>query len=106
MKKIEEEILKFRNERDWKQFHTPGNLAKSISIEAGELLECFHWNDEYKKEQVEDELADVFNNCVLLAHELGIDLESISLNKIEKNKLKYPIEKSKGSSKKYTEFDI
>lgn len=105
MKKALEEILIMQKEREWKKFHTPSNLAKSISIEASELLECFQWSDtEFNKEDVVDELADVVNYCLLLSAELDVDLEEVVLNKIEKNKKKYPVEKSKGSSVKYNKL--
>ncbi len=101
MEKAKREIIKFAKDRDWDQFHTPENLAKSISIEAGELLECFQWNSKFDKEEVADELADVVNYCILLGNKLNIDLEEIVLSKIKKNELKYPIDKSKGKSNKY-----
>ena len=104
METIKNEIKKFNEERDWDQFHSPENLAKSIAIESGELLECFQWNNNFKKEKVCDELADVFNYCFLLADKLGVDPKEIILNKLEKTRQKYPIEKSKGTSKKYTEL--
>ena len=104
MEKVQKEIEKFNKERDWDQFHSPENLAKSIAIEAGELLECFQWDNDYNKEEVCDELADVFNYCFQLANKLNIDPEAIILAKIEKNRQKYPINKSKGTSKKYTEL--
>ena len=89
---------------NWKQFHTPENLAKSISIEAGELLEHFQWDNTYKLEEVADELADVFNYCILMADSLNLDIKEITLNKIRKNELKYPISKSKNNSTKYTKL--
>ena len=101
MKRAVEEILKFNEERDWDQFHNPENLAKSISIEAGELLECFQWNNEYDKQHVCEELADVMNYCILMADACGLDLDEIVQAKIEKNNEKYPVEKSKGKSDKY-----
>jgi dCTP diphosphatase len=82
MKRAVEEILKFNEERDWDQFHNPENLAKSISIEAGELLECFQWNNEYDKQHVCEELADVMNYCILMADKLGVDMEEILLMKL------------------------
>ncbi len=95
-------IKQFNEERDWDQFHSPENLAKSISIEAGELLECFQWNGEnYNKEEVCEELADVFNYCFLMADKLGVDPKEIVLKKLEKTRQKYPVEKSKGVSTKY-----
>ena len=97
-------ILKFSEDRDWDQFHTPANLAKSISIEANELLECFQWSPEYDKEAAKEELADVMNYCIQLADKMGISIEDAIMEKIEKNARKYPIEKSYGNSKKYTEL--
>lgn len=92
----------FTRERDWEQFHTPANLAKSIAIESGELLECFQWNeDEFNLAQVKEELADVLNYCMRLASVLDLDVRQIVLDKIEKNRAKYPIEKAKGRSVKY-----
>lgn len=102
MKEIENEIMQFTKDRDWDQFHTPENLAKSISIEAGELLECFQWSDKtFVKNDVADELADVFNYCFQLASVLGLDPSKITKDKIAKNAAKYPVSKCKGSSKKY-----
>jgi NTP pyrophosphatase (non-canonical NTP hydrolase) len=97
-------IRKFSDDRDWKQFHTPDNLAKSIVIEAVELLENFQWNGEYDLENVKDELADVMNYCLLLADHLDIDVIENMNRKIDKNEKKYPIDKAKGTSKKYTEL--
>lgn len=93
--------MRFNEDRDWDQFHSPENLAKSICIEAGELLECFQWTSEYDKEAVCEELADIVNYSILLASKLDVDLEQIVANKLKKNEEKYPIEKSKGNSKKY-----
>ncbi len=104
MKRVIEEIRKFNQDRDWDQFHSPENLAKSIAIEAGELLECFQWNDNYNLEEVKEELADVMNYCVQMADKLNVELEEIMLEKIRKNAEKYPVEKAKGSAKKYTEL--
>ena len=104
MKKAMEEIRQFNIERDWDQFHTPGNIAKSILIEAGELLECFQWSDKYDIEAVKEELADVVNYCIVMADRLDLDLETILLEKLEKNRQKDPVEKAKGSNKKYTEL--
>lgn len=104
MKKAIQEIRKFNKEREWEVFHAPENLAKSISIEAGELLECFQWNNDYNKQNVCEELADVINYCILMADALDVDLEEIVLSKLEKNKEKYPVDKAKGNSKKYTEL--
>lgn len=94
-------IKKFNEERDWDQFHSPENLAKSISIEAGELLECFQWNNSFVKEAVYSELADVMTYCILLADKLNISIEDIILEKLEISGKKYPIDKSKGNSTKY-----
>ena len=104
MEKAIKEIREFNRERDWEQFHTPENLAKSIAIEAGELLECFQWNNNFDKEHVYEELADVVNYCIVMADCLGVDLEEIVLSKLEKNREKYPVEKCKGTDKKYTEL--
>lgn len=104
MEELIKRILKFRDDRDWKQFHTPENIAKSICIEAGELLENFQWNNNYKKEAVIEELADIMNYCILLADALNVDIIEIVNDKISKNEKKYPISKCKGSSKKYTEL--
>lgn len=104
MDKVKAKIKQFNEERDWDQFHTPENLAKSIVIESGELLECFQWGAEFNKDAVCEELADVMNYCVLLADKLNVDLEEIMMAKIVKNEEKYPVSKCKGSSKKYTEL--
>lgn len=84
MKELQKKIEDFNNERDWDQFHSPENLAKSISIEAGELLECFQWNNEYDLKDVKEELADVLNYCIQMANKLGVDPKQIVLDKIEK----------------------
>lgn len=105
MKKAIEMIRQFNRERDWDQFHTADNLAKSIVIEAGELLECFQWNpQEYNHEHVCEELADVVNYCIQMADVLNVDLEEIVLKKIALNQKKYPVEKARGSAKKYDEL--
>ncbi len=98
-------IRQFNKERDWEQYHTPENLAKSISIEAGELLECFQWSPDYKISAVKEELADVMIYCLMLADKTGIDIPSAIKEKIALNAAKYPVEKAKGSSKKYTELE-
>ncbi len=97
-------VVDFTHERDWDQFHSPENLAKSIAIESGELLECFQWNSDFDKEEVCKELADVANYCILLADKLDVKLEDIILKKLEENHKKYPVEKSKGRSTKYTKL--
>lgn len=102
MEKVIKEIQKFNDERDWGKFHTPENLAKSISIEAAELLECFQWDSEnFNKQDVYEELADVFTYCVQMAMVLGVSPEEIILKKLEKTKKKYPVDKAKGKSTKY-----
>ena len=98
-------IRKFTEDRDWDQFHSPSNLAKSISIEANELLECFQWSDdEYDINHVKEELADVIVYCRNMLDKLGLDEDDIVNAKMAKNEAKYPVEKAKGSSAKYTEF--
>ncbi len=98
-------IRKFTEDRDWDQFHTPANLAKSISIEANELLECFQWSDiDYDLEHVKEELADVIVYCQDLLDKLGLDVDEIVMSKMAKNEAKYPIEKARGSAAKYDEL--
>ncbi|MBR3414951.1 nucleotide pyrophosphohydrolase [Candidatus Saccharibacteria bacterium] len=104
MEEVKAAVVKFTKDRDWDQFHSPANLAKSIAIESGELLECFQWNDNYDKKKVCKELADVVNYAILLADKLGVSLEDIVIEKLEENSKKYPVNKSKGNSKKYTEL--
>ena len=100
-----ERIRKFTDDRDWDQFHTPANLAKSISIEANELLECFQWSDtEYDLEHVKEELADVIVYCQNMLDKLGLDVDEIVMSKMTKNEAKYPVEEAKGSSAKYDEL--
>ena len=100
-------IRKFTSDRDWEQYHTPANLAKSISIEANELLECFQWSDtDYDLQQVKDELADVIVYCHNMLDELGLDEDEIVNDKMTKNEAKYPVELSKGSAQKYTELKM
>ena len=95
-------ILKFSEDRDWDQFHSPANLAKSISIEANELLECFQWSDDnYDINEVREELADVMVYCVDMLDKLGLDADEIINSKMDKNEAKYPVEKARGSAKKY-----
>lgn len=104
MNEVKEQIKQFNEERDWDQFHSPENLAKSISIEAGELLECFQWNNNFDKDEVCEELADVVNYCILLADKLDVELEDIILAKLEKTRKKYPVDKAKGKSTKYNKL--
>ena len=99
---LKQRIDKFNKDRDWDQFHTPCNLAKSISIEAAELLECFQWsNEEYNKEEVLEELADVMNYCIQMSLVLDVDIVDIIHKKMNKTELKYPVDKAKGVSTKY-----
>ena len=108
------EILEFRDQRDWKQFHTPKNLAAAIAIEAAELQEHFLWKSDAevktslsnpeKKEKVVEELADVLIYTLLLADQLGVDVDAAVRRKLQHNAKKYPVEKAKGSHKKYTEL--
>lgn len=104
MEEIKNRIRKFRDDRDWSQFHTPANLAKAISIESGELLEHFLWDDDCDKEAVCEELADVMIYCLHMADSLKVNIEDIIDKKMDKNEKKYPVEKAKGTSKKYTEL--
>jgi NTP pyrophosphatase (non-canonical NTP hydrolase) len=106
MNEITEALIKFRNERDWEQFHNPKDLALAINIEAAELLELFLWKnaEDANPEKVKEELADVFAFAFLLADKYGFDVKEIILDKIKKNGEKYPIEKAKGSAKKYDEL--
>ena len=97
-------IRKFTEDRDWDQFHTPSNLAKSISIEAAELLECFQWGDDYDIEHVKEELADVLVYCRNMLDKIDLDEDEIVNAKMEKNEKKYPVEKAKGKADKYTEY--
>jgi dCTP diphosphatase len=105
-------LLKVRNDRDWQQFHNPKNLAISLSLEANEVLEHFQWLDlaqsktysQQHKAEIAEEMADVFNYLLLLAHDLDIDIVEESSKKLDKNSAKYPIKKSKGNSKKYTKL--
>jgi NTP pyrophosphatase (non-canonical NTP hydrolase) len=109
MSDIEEiiaELKKFRDERDWEQFHNPKDLALAINIEAGELLELFLWKnaEDANKEKVKQELADVLSFALLLADKYGLDIKQIILDKIKLNGEKYPVDKAKGTAKKYNEL--
>lgn len=100
-----ERIRQFTKDRDWDQFHSPANLAKSISIEANELLECFQWDEEnYDINDVREELADVIVYCQDMLDKLGLDVDDIVNKKMDKNEAKYPVEKSKGKSDKYNKL--
>jgi NTP pyrophosphatase (non-canonical NTP hydrolase) len=100
------ELKKFRDERDWEQFHNPKDLALAINIEAGELLELFLWKnaEDANKEKVKQELADVLSFALLLADKYGLDVKQIILDKIKLNGEKYPVDKAKGTAKKYNEL--
>ena len=106
LKDLTSALLKFRDERDWAQFHNPKDLALALNIEAGELLETFLWksSEQADIERVKEELADVLAFALLLAERYNFDVKQIVLEKIAKNALKYPVAKSKGSAKKYTEL--
>ena len=98
-------IRKFTEDRDWDQFHTPANLAKSISIEANELLECFQWSDtDYDLQHVKEELADVLVYCRNMLDTLGLDEDEIVNSKMDQNEAKYPVDKARGSAAKYNAF--
>ena len=104
-----DQVLKFRDERDWKQFHNPKDLAISICLEAAELLEVFQWSADDvqcsgKMDKIREELADVVNYCILMADTCGLDLDEIVQEKIRKNREKYPVEKAYGHKEKYTEL--
>ena len=98
---VDQELQAFVRERDWDQFHSPENLAKSIVIEAGELLECFQWGEPTDRSDIEEELADVLTYCHLLAMKLGRKPGDLILEKLTKTKDKYPVALSKGRSAKY-----
>ena len=106
IEEIIEALIKFRNERDWEQFHNPKDLAVALNIEAGELLENFLWkaHEDANKEKVKEELADVLAYAFLLAEKYDFNVKEILLGKIKNNGVKYPIEKAKGTAKKYTEL--
>ena len=112
IKDLTERILAFRNARDWKQFHNPKDVALSLVLEAAEVMEHFQWKNKEEiekyakshKEEISEELADVFNWVLLLSHDLGIDITAAAKKKIKKNEKKYPIEKAKGRHNKYTEL--
>ena len=95
-------ILQFTVDRDWDQFHSPANLAKSISIEANELLECFQWSDTgYDINEVKEELADVIVYCIDMLDKLNLDADEIVNAKMDKNEAKYPVSKARGKATKY-----
>ena len=102
---VAQKLRAFSEERDWDQFHTPENLAKSISIEAAELLECFQWYSDGDPQAVKEELADVLTYCYFLAMKVGLEPDQIVLEKLAVTAQKYPVEKSRGSSVKYDQLD-
>lgn len=104
MKDVLDRVQKFVLDRDWDQFHSPSNLAKSISIEAAELLECYQWTDDADLAHVQEELADVFIYCIQMAQKLDVDIHDIIMAKMDKNELKYPVVKAKGKFNKYTDL--
>jgi NTP pyrophosphatase (non-canonical NTP hydrolase) len=106
MNELTQLLVNFRNARDWEQFHNPKDLALALSIEAAELNEAFLWKkpEEADMEKVREELADVFAYALLLANSCGLDVNEIVKAKVAKNELKYPVDKSKGSAKKYNEL--
>ncbi|AFP30189.1 nucleotide pyrophosphohydrolase [Marinobacter sp. BSs20148] len=106
MDEVINRLRQFRDERDWKQFHNPKDLALALSIESSELLEAFLWKsaDEADIEKVKEELADVFAFAFLMADACDLDVKQIVMAKIEKNEEKYPVEKARGTAKKYTEL--
>ncbi|MCL7943921.1 nucleotide pyrophosphohydrolase [Marinobacter sp. ATCH36] len=106
MNEVINRLRQFRDDRDWKQFHNPKDLALALSIESGELLEAFLWKspEDADTESVKEELADVFAFALLLADAYDFDVEQIIMEKIGKNEKKYPIEKAKGTARKYTEL--
>ncbi len=97
-------IRRFTEDRDWDQFHSPANLAKSIVIEAAELLECFQWGDDFDLQHVKEELADVMVYCQDLLDRLGLDADEIINMKMDQNEAKYPVEKARGSAAKYDQL--
>ena len=102
-------VVQFRDDRDWKQFHTPKDLAISMNLEAAELLELFQWSGTdlecaEKREKLREELADVLSYCILMADVCGFDLDEIMNEKVSKNEAKYPVEKARGNAAKYTEL--
>ena len=105
LEQLKQRIDKFNKDRDWDKFHSPSNLAKSISIEANELLECFQWNDtDFNVEDVKEELADVMNYCIQMSQVLNVDIIDIINDKMDKTEKKYPVDKSKGISTKYNKL--
>ncbi|MEZ0578135.1 nucleotide pyrophosphohydrolase [Nocardioides sp. MH1] len=101
---VAEALQEAVQERDWAQFHTPANLAKSVVIEAAELLECFQWDESADRGRVAEELADVLTYCHLLAARLGLDPDQIVLDKLDVTRKKYPVDQARGRSTKYDQL--
>lgn len=106
MEEVIKKLIEFRNERDWEQFHNPKDLALALNVEAGELLELFLWKkpEDADLNKIKEELADVFAYAFLLAHKYKLDVKEIVMEKVQKNAEKYPVQKSKGTAKKYNEL--
>lgn len=109
-KETAEQVIKFRDDRNWKQFHNPKDLAISLSLEASELLEVFQWSGDdltvcSKRNKIKEELADIANYCILMADACDLDLDEIIREKLKRNAEKYPVEKAYGRKEKYTELD-
>ncbi|GGG65959.1 nucleotide pyrophosphohydrolase [Sinomonas atrocyanea] len=104
LERLLRELREFVRERDWQQFHSPENLAKSVSIEAGELLGCYQWGPPEDSSRVQEELADVLTYCLLLADRLGLDPLDVVLEKLEVTRAKYPVELSRGRSTKHDQL--
>ena len=114
IEKIQQRLENFSKIRDWEQFHNPKNLAMALSVEVSELVEIFQWSnngglteikDPKKRDKIKEEIADIFIYLIKISNKLDLDIEKIINQKIDKNEKKYPVEKSKGNSLKYTEFD-
>lgn len=110
IEEISKRLTKFAEDRDWGQYHSPKNLAISLAVEAGELLEVFQWlpenpiYDEIVRHKASEEIADILIYAIMLSHKMNIDMENAVLKKIEVNDRKYPIDKAKGIAKKYSEL--
>ncbi|WP_404292605.1 nucleotide pyrophosphohydrolase [Cytobacillus kochii] len=109
IKELTKKVIRFRDERNWKQFHNPKDLALSLSLEASELLENFQWKESDEailenKDKIEEELADVLIYSMLIANELELDIDNIVNNKLQKNEMKYPVNKAYGNKSKYTDL--
>ena len=106
LEELRARIVQFTQERDWDQFHDGKNLAIALELEASELLELYLWKDagEVDVDKVREELADVFNYAILIADKYGLDVKQIVLDKLERNARKYPVEKARGTAKKYNEL--